>query len=83
MHILIDITRSGDGRLAGTARPAGSAGEGRPFAGVMELVACLEQLCTTASHHGMPSGSDRGPCPRSSPTPADPQQLSTEGNHHD
>ena len=82
MHILIDITRSGDGRLAGTARPAGSAGEGRPFAGLMELVACLEQLCTSASHHGMPSGSDRCPCPRSSPTPADSQQLSTEGNHH-
>ena len=82
MHILIDITRSSDGRLAGTARPAGPDGEGRPFAGVMELVACLEQLCTTASHHGMPSGSDRGPCPRSSPTPADSQQLSTEGNYH-
>ncbi len=82
MHILIDITRSSDGRLAGTASPAGSAAEGRRFAGVMELVACLEQLCTTASHHGMPSGPDRGPCPRSSPTPADSQQLSTEGNHH-
>ena len=82
MHILIDITRSSDGRLAGTARPAGSAGEGRRFAGVMELVACLEQLCTTASHHGMPSGSDRGPCPRSPPAPAATRQLSTEGNHH-
>jgi hypothetical protein len=82
MHILIDITRSSDGRLAGTASPAGSAAEGHRFAGVMELVACLEQLCATASHHGMPSGSDRGPCPRSSPTPADSQQLSTEGNHH-
>jgi hypothetical protein len=83
MHILIDITRSGDGRLAGTARPAGSAGEGRPFAGVMELVACLEQLCTTASHHGMPSGSDRGSCPQAPPAPAATRQPSTEGNHDD
>ena len=62
MQILIDITRSSDGRLAGTARPAGSAGEGRRFAGVMELVACLEQLCATASHHNTSSESDRGSC---------------------
>ena len=82
MQILIDIARSSDGRLAGTARLAGSAGEGRRFAGVMELVACLEQLCATASHHGMPSGSDRGSCPQSSPAPAASQQPSTEGNHH-
>ena len=52
MQILIDVARSSDGRLAGTARPADSAGEGRRFSGVMELVACLEQLCATASHHG-------------------------------
>jgi hypothetical protein len=61
MQIVIDITRSSDGRLAGTARPAGSPGEGRRFAGVMELVACLEQLCAPAAarppstegdHHG-------------------------------
>ena len=45
MQILIDITRLSDGRLTGTARPADSASEGRRFAGVMELVACLEQLC--------------------------------------
>jgi hypothetical protein len=52
MQILIDITRSGDGRLAGTARPAGSAGKGCRFTGVMELVACLEQLSTEGHDHG-------------------------------
>jgi hypothetical protein len=56
MQIVIDVIRSSDGRLAGTAWPAGSGGEGRRFAGVMELVACLEQLCAAASqegdHHG-------------------------------
>ena len=55
MQILIDVVRSGDGRLAGTARPADSAGEGRRFSGVMELIACLEQLCATASHPSEPS----------------------------
>jgi hypothetical protein len=59
MQILIDIARSDDGRLTGTARPANSASEARRFAGVMELIACLEQLCATApqlgteaDHHG-------------------------------
>jgi hypothetical protein len=56
MKIIIDVVRSSDGRLAGTAKPAGSGGEGRRFTGVMELVACLEQLCATApqegDHHG-------------------------------
>ena len=56
MQILIDITRLNDGRLTGTARPADSAREGRRFTGVMELVACLEQLCaagqpTTEGNH--------------------------------
>jgi hypothetical protein len=82
MQILIDVVRSGDGRLAGTARPADSAGEGRRFSGVMELVACLEQLCATASHPSKPSGSDRGSCPQAPPDPAASQQPSTEGNHH-
>ena len=82
MQIIIDIARSGDGRLAGTARPAGSASQGRRFAGVMELVACLEQLCATASHHGTPPGPDRGSCPQAPPDPAASQQTSTEGNHH-
>ncbi|GEM_PF-4234077 len=63
MQIVIDISRSGDGRLAGTARPASSAGEGRHFAGVMELIACLEQLCVTASQSDTPPG----PGPRSGP----------------
>ena len=56
MQIVIDITRSSDGRLAGTARPAGSPGEGRRFVGVRELVACLEQLCATTPHQSMPAG---------------------------
>ncbi len=83
MQILIDIVWSSDGRLAGTARPAGSAGEGRRFAGVMELVACLEQLCATASHPSEPSGPDRGSRPQAPPDPAATRQPSTEGNHDD
>jgi hypothetical protein len=81
MQILIDIIRSSDGRLAGTARLADSTGE-RRFAGVMELVACLEQLCATASHPSEPAGSDPGSCPQAPPAPAASQQPSTEGNHH-
>jgi hypothetical protein len=83
MQIIIDIAQSGDGRLAGTATPAGSAGEGRRFAGVLELVACLEGLCATAPHHDVASGPGRGSCLQPPPAPACPQQLSTEGNHHD
>jgi hypothetical protein len=83
MQILIDVVRSSDGRLAGTARPADSAGQGRGFSGVMELVACLEQLCATASHDSVPSGSDRGSCPQAPPAPAASQQPSTKDNHHD
>jgi hypothetical protein len=82
MQILIDITRSSDGRLAGTARLADPVSEGRRFAGVMELVACLEQLCAKASYPGEPSGSDPGSCPQAPPAPAASQQPSTEGNHH-
>ena len=53
MQIIIDIAQSGDGRLTGTARLAGSVGEGRRFDGVLELVACLEALCasTEGNHH--------------------------------
>jgi hypothetical protein len=53
MQIIIDIAQSGDGRLTGTARLASSAGEGRRFDGVLELVACLEALCasTEGNHH--------------------------------
>jgi hypothetical protein len=60
MQILIDVARSSDGRLTGMARSADSASEGRRFTGVMELVACLEQLCATAPQHGTSSESDRG-----------------------
>ena len=83
MQILIDITRWSDGRLTGTARPADSASEGRGFAGVMELVACLEQLleqlCATAPPPGKPPGSG----PQAPPAPAATRQPSTEGNHDD
>ena len=82
MQILIDVTRSSDGRLAGTARLADSASEGRRFSGVMELIACLEQLCAAASHPGEPSGSDPGSGPQAPPAPAASQQPGTEGNHH-
>jgi hypothetical protein len=83
MQILIDIARSGDGRLAGTIRPAGSAREARRFVGVMELVACLEQLCATTSHHGIPAESDRRSCPQAPASPTASQLLSTEeGNRH-
>ncbi len=83
MQIIIDIAQSGDGQLTGTARPAGSVGEGRRFTGVLELVACLEGLCATPPHHDLPSGPDRGSCLQPPPAPDGPQQLSTEGNHHD
>jgi hypothetical protein len=82
MQIVIDIARSSNGQLTGTARPADSAGESRRFAGVMELVACLEQLCAAASNDGMPSGSDRRSCPQAPPASAASQQPSTEGNQH-
>ncbi len=83
MQIIIDVTQSGDGRLTGTARPAGSAGGGRRFAGVLELVACLEALCAAAPNHDVPSGPDHGSCLQPPPAPAGPQQPSTEGHHHD
>ena len=83
MQIIIEVAQSGDGRLTGTARLAGSVGEGRRFDGVLELVACLEGLCATAPHHDVPCGPDRGSCLQPPPAPAGPQQLSTEGNHHD
>ena len=82
MQILIDITRSSDGRLTGTARRPDLASEGLRFAGVMELVACLEQLCASASHPSEPSGLDHGSCPQAPPDPAASQQPSTKGNHH-
>jgi hypothetical protein len=59
MQIIVDIARLSDGRLAGTARLADPASEDRRFDGVMELVACLEQLCATAPRHGMPSRQPR------------------------
>ncbi len=43
MEIIVDITRSPQGQLAGTVRPADRATE-RDFQGVMELLACLERI---------------------------------------
>jgi len=47
MEIFIDVTRSSEGRMVGTAhRP--SDGSHMPFSGTMELLACIEEMCTTA-----------------------------------
>jgi hypothetical protein len=82
MQIIIDVVQSSDGRLAGTARPAGQAGEGRRFGGVMELIACLEQLCAATSHRDASSESDCQPCAQAPPAPAAFRQPGTEGDHH-
>jgi hypothetical protein len=78
MQIIIDCVWSGDGRLAGTARLADSASESRHFSGVMELVACLEQLCATPSHHRMPPEPDHRTRAQEPPGSAASQQPSTE-----
>jgi hypothetical protein len=78
MQIIIDVAWPGDGRLAGTARLADSASDSRHFTGVMELVACLEQLYATASHHRTPSEPDHRTCPQAAPGSAASQQPSTE-----
>jgi hypothetical protein len=44
MEILLDVTQSPDGRLAGTARLLASR-HALVFSGVMELVASVEELC--------------------------------------
>jgi hypothetical protein len=43
MEIIVDISRSPEGALTGTVRPANNA-ERRHFFGVMELLACLERV---------------------------------------
>jgi hypothetical protein len=78
MQIIIDLAWPGDGRLTGTARLADSASESRHFTGVMELVACLEQLHAAASHHRTPSEPDHRTCPQESRGSAASQQPSTE-----
>jgi hypothetical protein len=53
MQIVINVTEDADGRLSGTAGPAGGGVE-LPFSGRMELLDCLEQLCTTTVGAGDP-----------------------------
>jgi len=48
MKLVLDIDQHPDGRLAGSVGLRGDAAL-RPFSGVMELVASLEQLCETAA----------------------------------
>jgi hypothetical protein len=43
VEIIVNLTRSSDGRLTGTVRPAGSL-ERRDFQGVMDLMAQLERI---------------------------------------
>jgi hypothetical protein len=44
MEIALEVTQSPAGRLSGTVRAAGHTGE-MAFSGVMELLACIEELC--------------------------------------
>jgi uncharacterized protein (TIGR02246 family) len=44
MEIIVDIARSPQGQLTGTARPARSSVKRRDFHGVMELLGCLERI---------------------------------------
>lgn len=44
MEIIVDIARSPQGHLTGTARPATGTPTRRHFHGVMELLACLERI---------------------------------------
>jgi hypothetical protein len=78
MQIIIDVAWPGDGRLTGTARLADPASESRHFTGVMELVACLEQLYAAASHHRTPSEPDHRTRSQEPPGSAASQQPSTE-----
>jgi hypothetical protein len=54
MEIVLQVTQSPAGRLSGTVRAAGHAGE-MAFSGVMELVACVEELCAREATVPLPS----------------------------
>jgi hypothetical protein len=54
MEIVLEVTQSPAGRLSGTVRAAGHAGE-RAFSGVMELLACIEELCAGEAAVPLPS----------------------------
>ena len=50
MQIIVDVHRSGEGRLIGDVRPADGgnavASSGAiEFSGTIELLACIEELC--------------------------------------
>jgi hypothetical protein len=44
MQILVDVNRSGEGRLIGDVRPA-DGGSAAAFSGTIELLALIEELC--------------------------------------
>jgi len=44
VHLVIDVNRSPEGRLIGFAAADGGP-TALPFSGIMELVACVEELC--------------------------------------
>jgi hypothetical protein len=48
MEIIIDVAKSRDGRLTGTAGLVESQND-LPFTGTMELLACVEELCRRGS----------------------------------
>lgn len=45
MEIVLEVIQSADGHLSGAARPAADGGQ-MVFTGAMELVACIEALCS-------------------------------------
>jgi hypothetical protein len=54
MEIVLEVTQSPAGRLSGTVRAAGQTGE-VAFSGVMDLLACVEELCAREATGPLPS----------------------------
>jgi hypothetical protein len=54
MEIVLKVFQSPAGRLSGTVRAAERAGE-MTFSGVMELLACIEELCARDAAMTLPS----------------------------
>jgi hypothetical protein len=50
MQIIVDVNRSGEGRLSGDVRPFGGE-NALPFSGTIELLARIEELCPTETAH--------------------------------
>ena len=57
MEILLDVTQTPGGRLAGTARLPASR-HALVFSGILELVASVEQLCGPLTEPVNPSVTD-------------------------